>query len=147
MDGISAPSVAFRLCGATVSMCTQQCTSSTSSSSSSSTPTSAPSAPETKNTIHTKYLMMQCTADKPFKLLKEECPHAFGDKTPVCPDTVFIDGQVKLMKAAQVDTWSVFFAVQFFKTIENGFALGASTVVHVQDQSDMPGARCHHTLV
>jgi hypothetical protein len=47
----------------------------------------------------------------------------------VRPDTVFIDCQVKLMKAAQFDTWGVFFAVQFFKTIENGFALGASTVV------------------
>ena len=64
-----------------------------------------------------------------FKLLKEGCPQAFSEQTPARPDTVFIDGQVKLMKAAQVDSWGVFFAVQFFKTIENGFALGASTVV------------------
>ena len=64
-----------------------------------------------------------------FKLIKEGCAEAFSNITPVRPDIVFIDGQVKLMKAAQVDTWSVFFAVQFFKTIENGFALGASTVV------------------
>ena len=64
-----------------------------------------------------------------FKLVKEGCAPAFSVEVPVRPDLVFIDGQVKLMKAAQVDTWSVFFAVQFFKTIENGFALGASTVV------------------
>ena len=64
-----------------------------------------------------------------FKLIKEGCAEAFSNTAPVRPDIVFIDGQVKLMKAAQVDTWSVFFAVQFFKTIENGFALGASTVV------------------
>jgi hypothetical protein len=64
-----------------------------------------------------------------FKLVKEGCAQAFSEEAPVRPDTVFIDGQVKLMKAAQVDTWNVFFAVQFFKTIENCFALGASTVV------------------
>ena len=64
-----------------------------------------------------------------FKLVKEGCAQAFSDEAPVRPDTVFIDGQVKLMKAAQVDTWNVFFAVQFFKTIENCFALGESTVV------------------
>ena len=64
-----------------------------------------------------------------FKLVKEGCAPAFSVEAPARPDLVFIDGQVKLMKAAQVDTWSVFFAVQFFKTIENGFALGASTVV------------------
>ncbi len=64
-----------------------------------------------------------------FKLVKEGCPCAFSEEPPVRPDTVFIDGQVKLMKVTQIDTWAVSFAVQFFKTIENGFALGASTVV------------------
>jgi hypothetical protein len=64
-----------------------------------------------------------------FKLVKEGCTQAFTEEPPARPDTVFIDSQVKLMKAAQIDTWSVFFAVQFFKTIENSFALGASTVV------------------
>jgi len=64
-----------------------------------------------------------------FKLVKEGCAQAFSEEAPVRPDTVFIDGQVKLMKAAQIDSWGVFFAVQFFKTIENCFALGASTVV------------------
>ena len=64
-----------------------------------------------------------------FKLVKEGCAHAFSDELPVRPDVVFIDGQVKLMKAAQIDLWSVFFQVQFFKTIENSFNLGANTVV------------------
>ena len=58
-----------------------------------------------------------------FKLVKEGCAQAFSEEAPVRPDTVFIDGQVKLMKAAQIDTWNVFFAVQFFKTIENSLLL------------------------
>ena len=64
-----------------------------------------------------------------FKIVKEGCGKAFSEDAPVRPDTVFIDGQVKLMKAAQVDSWGLFYTVQFFKTIENCFALGASTVV------------------
>ena len=64
-----------------------------------------------------------------FKIVKEGCADAFTDEAPMRPDTVFIDGQVKLMKTSQIDTWGLFFQVQFFKTIENCFALGASTVV------------------
>ena len=64
-----------------------------------------------------------------FKIIKEDCGNAFSEDAPAKPDVVFIDGQVKLMKAAQVDSWGLFFAIQFFKTIENCFALGASTVV------------------
>jgi hypothetical protein len=76
-----------------------------------------------------------------FKLIKEGCAQAFSNEAPKRPDVVFIDGQVKLMKAAQVDTWSVFFAVQFFKTLENGFALGASTVVLAfDDYKHVPAA-------
>ena len=90
-----------------------------------------------------------------FKLVKEGCAHGFSVEAPVRPDLVFIDGQVKLMKAAQVDTWSVFFAVQFFKTIENGFALGASTVVlgfddykHVPESKNMTQVkRAKHKIV
>jgi len=90
-----------------------------------------------------------------FKLVKEGCAPAFSVEAPVRPDLVFIDGQVKLMKASQVDTWSVFFAVQFFKTIENGFALGASTVVlgfddyqHVPESKNMTQAkRAKHKIV
>jgi hypothetical protein len=70
-----------------------------------------------------------------FKVVKEGCAQAFVEQAPVRPDTVFIDGQVKLMKVAQVDTWGMIFTVQFFKTIENGFALGASTVVLAFDDS------------
>jgi hypothetical protein len=45
------------------------------------------------------------------------------------PDTVFIDGQVKLMKADDVKTWTVFLNVMFFKTIERCFKQGARVVV------------------
>ena len=64
-----------------------------------------------------------------FKIIKDGCGQAFSPAAPVRPDLVFIDGQVKLMKADSVTSWSVFFAVQFFRTIEAGYALGASTVV------------------
>jgi hypothetical protein len=77
-----------------------------------------------------------------FKLVKEGCAHAFSDEPPVRPDVVFIDGQVKLMKAAQIDLWSVFFQVQFFKTIENSFNLGASTVVLAfDDYNHVPASK------
>ena len=64
-----------------------------------------------------------------FKIVKESCGSAFSSKSPFCPDLVFIDGQVKLMKSEKVTTWPVFFSVQFFKTIEAGYAMGARTVV------------------
>jgi hypothetical protein len=52
------------------------------------------------------------------KILKNECPDAFSDSLmpQQSPDTVFIDGQVKLMKADDVKTWTVFLNVS-----QNGF--------------------------
>lgn len=64
-----------------------------------------------------------------FKIIKDACKSAFTAESPTVPDMVFIDGQVKLMKSEHVTAWPVFFSVQFFKTIEAGFAMGASTVV------------------
>ena len=64
-----------------------------------------------------------------FKIVKDGCDDAFTDTPPVRPDVVFIDGQVKLMKADAVDTWPLFFSIQFFKTIEKCFGMGAQTVV------------------
>ena len=64
-----------------------------------------------------------------FKIVKENCGDAFSTNAPMLPDVVFIDGQVKLMKADAVNTWELFFCVQFFKTIEKSFAMGAQTVV------------------
>ena len=65
------------------------------------------------------------------KILKNECPDAFSDALlpQQSPDTVFIDGQVKLMKADDVKTWTVFLNVMFFKTIERCFAHGTRVVV------------------
>ena len=65
------------------------------------------------------------------KILKNECPDAFSETLmpQLCPDTVFIDGQVKLMKADDVKTWTVFLNVMFFKTIERCFKHGARVVV------------------
>jgi hypothetical protein len=64
-----------------------------------------------------------------FKIAKENCADAFRDTLPARPDTVFIDGQVKLMKSSTVDLWPVFFRVQFYKTIESCYDMGADTVV------------------
>ena len=77
-----------------------------------------------------------------FKIIKEGCPNAFNENVPLKPDIVFIDGQVKLMKAAQVDSWGLFFQIQFFKTIENSFALGAHTVVlGFDDYTHVPSSK------
>lgn len=77
-----------------------------------------------------------------FKLIKEGCPKAFSDTPPLRASTVFIDGQVKLMKADAVQTWSLFFNVQFFRTIENGFALGADTVIlGFDDYAHVPASK------
>ena len=77
-----------------------------------------------------------------FKIIKEGCPKAFSENVPLKPDIVFIDGQVKLMKAAQVDSWGLFFTIQFFKTIENSFALGAHTVVlGFDDYTHVPSSK------
>ena len=77
-----------------------------------------------------------------FKIIKEGCPNAFSEHLPFKPDIVFIDGQVKLMKAAQVDSWGLFFEIQFFKTVEKCFALGASTVVLAfDDYTHVPASK------
>jgi hypothetical protein len=64
-----------------------------------------------------------------FKIVKDACGSAFSAKPPARPDLVFIDGQVKLMKSDQITAWPLFFSVQFFRTIEAGYATGAHTVV------------------
>ena len=51
-----------------------------------------------------------------FKLAKEGCAQAFTEAAPKRPDVVFIDGQVKLMKADAIDSWPLFFRIQFFRT-------------------------------
>ncbi len=50
-----------------------------------------------------------------FKLAKEGCAQAFTEAAPKRPDVVFIDGQVKLMKADAIDSWPLFFRIQFFR--------------------------------
>jgi hypothetical protein len=46
------------------------------------------------------------------------------------------------MKAAEVNSWGLFFAIQFFKTIEKCFALGASTVVFAfDDYTHVPSSK------
>ena len=73
-----------------------------------------------------------------FKIIKGECASAFVNDLPTTnkPDTVFIDGQIKLMKADAVRTWSSFLHLQYYKTIEQSFAFGANTVVLAFDNYD-----------
>ena len=63
------------------------------------------------------------------QILKRESPAAFHNKLPCVPTTWFIDGQIKLMKAAWIDTWETFFHRQFVDTIERALGFGASVVV------------------
>jgi hypothetical protein len=77
-----------------------------------------------------------------FKIIKEGCPDAFSENLPFKPDIVFIDGQVKLMKATEINSWNLFFAIQFYKTIEKCFALGANTVVLAfDDYTHVPSSK------
>lgn len=65
------------------------------------------------------------------KILKANCQPAFTDDLTSLqkPDTVFIDGQIKLMKSDAIKTWDLFYKVQFKAPIERAFQLGASVVV------------------
>lgn len=65
------------------------------------------------------------------KILKSDCKQAFTEKFPLsqAPDYAFVDGQVKLMKPDSVQQWNVFIHIQFKKTVENLFKLGAQVVV------------------
>lgn len=63
------------------------------------------------------------------KILKENNIEAFSDKLKFKPDLVFIDGQVKLMKAESINTWPTFLNVQFFSLIDKCFQWGADTIV------------------
>lgn len=65
------------------------------------------------------------------KILKTECSTAFSITYPLdsAPEIAFVDGQVKLMKPESIQTWGLFVQIQFIKSIEKLFALGAQTVV------------------
>ena len=77
-----------------------------------------------------------------FKIIKEDCGNAFSEDAPAKPDIVFIDGQVKLMKATEINSWNLFFAIQFYKTIEKCFAFGANTVVLAfDDYTHVPSSK------
>jgi hypothetical protein len=63
------------------------------------------------------------------KILKEGAPQAFKPVLGVTPYTVFIDGQINLMKADYIRTWTHFFEQQFLNKVEKAFAYGAKVVV------------------
>ena len=63
------------------------------------------------------------------KILKTSVPDAFTHTLPRPASTVFVDGQIKLMKADYIRTWQQFFENQFVHTVEKAFESGASVVV------------------
>ena len=63
------------------------------------------------------------------KILKTSVPGAFTPALPRLASTVFVDGQIKLMKADYIRTWQQFFENQFVYTVEKAFESGASVVV------------------
>jgi hypothetical protein len=62
-------------------------------------------------------------------ILKSSHPAAFRESLPTVPVSWFVDGQIKLMKAAWITTWEVFFRMQFVKTIDRAFESGAQVVI------------------
>ncbi len=62
-------------------------------------------------------------------ILKSSHPAAFKESLPTVPVSWFVDGQIKLMKAAWITTWDVFFRMQFVKTIDRAFENGAQVVI------------------
>lgn len=63
------------------------------------------------------------------KLLKTCEASAFSDTLQSYPEAVFIDGQIKLMKAEYIDTWNLFLEKQFVIPIQRHFNQGARVVV------------------
>lgn len=63
------------------------------------------------------------------KIVKENAPHAFTPVLELKPHVVFIDGQINLMKADYIQTWSMFFEYQFMRKVDNAFSYGARLVV------------------
>jgi len=62
-------------------------------------------------------------------ILKTSHPPAFKESMSTVPVAWFVDGQIKLMKAAWIKTWEVFFRMQFVKTIDRAFDNGAKIVI------------------
>ena len=68
------------------------------------------------------------------KIIKTNVPVAFSSTLEAGtwqnkPETVFIDGQIKMMKAEAIKTWALFVKVQFINTIHAAFQTGATVVV------------------
>ena len=62
-------------------------------------------------------------------ILKASHPRAFTEALPAVPVSWFVDGQIKLMKGAWINTWEVFFQMQFVRTIDRAFDSGAQVVI------------------
>ena len=72
-------------------------------------------------TIHTKWMQV---------LRQEAAPEAFGSTLPHAVEGSFIDGQIKLMKADAIQTWSQFLFAQFTRIINRHFnEYGCKTVI------------------
>eukprot|EP00960_Hanusia_phi_P000627 16344-Hanusia_phi.AAC.9 len=63
------------------------------------------------------------------KIWKETSKHSFSKNCPFRPSVAFIDGQIKLMKPAHVNTWDRFVHCQFASCIQRHFQAGCHTVV------------------
>lgn len=65
------------------------------------------------------------------RILKQGRPDAFTNRMPtgVTPSVVFIDGQIKLMKADYIKTWQQFLDYQFERVIQDAFDTGSPIVV------------------
>lgn len=79
------------------------------------------------------------------KIVKEGCPDAFSRHHPHPLGTVFIDGQIRLMKPDYIRTWDLFVQKQFLDAIDRWFAQGALVVVLGFDDYEHVPASKHMT--
>ena len=76
------------------------------------------------------------------RIAKQGCPHAFTANHPFPGGTVFIDGQIRLMKPDYIKTWDLFVRKQFIEVIDRWFATGAHMVVlGFDDYENVPEAK------
>ena len=80
------------------------------------------------------------------KTVKQLSRHAFSTERPALlraqRHVVFIDGQIKLMKADWIRSWGEFLQMQFYKMIDQAFADGAGVVVlGFDDYAHVPSAK------
>ena len=75
---------------------------------------------------------------------KEDTPEAFTKHSPMRPDVVFVDGQIKLMQGSQGDpvTWDDYIYKQFVRHLKKFFEQAKTVVLAFDNYAEVPRAKC-----